>query len=340
MPMIALTLLIGSLAASGEATSADARRDVSDLLTLGSRVRVLAPSAVEGRVTGLLSDMDQTSLLIATNETLVRVPRGGITRLQVSRGRPRRFVKGALIGAAVTTSSLLGGCGDDETSCSTVLAQAFVAGAVWGGLIGGLRRGDRWTEVPLAMVRTTAEAAPRPATAETTAPAPLPEWPSTASTVSVPPSTSWPVIAGSTVRLRAPAVGAEPIEAVVVAAGGDSLSLRRKGGALLTVPREAITSLEVNTGRRGHAGRGALVGAGIGAALLGLAGLASADDGEGAYQAMYGVVFGGLGGAGWGAIAGAGTKTHDWRTVPLPRLHARLGPTRGRGVGLNVSLTF
>jgi hypothetical protein len=338
MQMIALTLLIGSLAVSGEATSADARRDVSDLLTLGSRVRVLAPSAVEGRVTGLLSDMDETSLLIATNATLVRVPRRAITRLQVSRARPRRFFKGALLGAAFTTSSLIGGCGGAETPCTKEVGQALLAGAIWGGLIGGLRRGDRWSDVPLTLVGVAPQ---RPsADTETAVPGPPTEETTTAPTPSAPPPTSWPFVAGSTVRVQAPAVFAEPAEGVVAAVDERSLSLRRKGGALLTVPREAITSLEVSTGRHGQAGRGALVGAGVGAALLGLVAFASADDGEGAYAAMYGVVFGGLGGAGWGAIAGAGTKTHDWRTVPLHRLHARLGPTRGRGLGLNVSMTF
>ena len=70
-------------------------------VVVGSRVRIMAPTAVN-KIEGIVATMDDASLLVSTDDRVpVRVPRQAITRLEVSTGRHRRTLKGLIIGVGI-----------------------------------------------------------------------------------------------------------------------------------------------------------------------------------------------------------------------------------------------
>ncbi len=96
-------------------------------VTLGSRVRILAPSVVDGRLEGFLTGIEDEFLLVGVQESApLRVRRDAIMELDVSTGKERRVRKGILIGA--------------------------LGGALWGAGIGALIKRDRWGKVPIESV--------------------------------------------------------------------------------------------------------------------------------------------------------------------------------------------
>ena len=99
------------------------------LITVGSRVRVLAPTVVPGKVDGTLAQIDGTFLLVsATDGGVVKLPRQAITKLEVSIGKHGHALKGLLIGGLIGGAVGVGaaGCGD----CSS--AGLHAAGAAEG----------------------------------------------------------------------------------------------------------------------------------------------------------------------------------------------------------------
>ncbi len=60
---------------------------------------------------------------------------------------------------------------------------------------------------------------------------------------------------------------------------------------------------------------------------------------RGTYAAVGGVI-GGLGGLVAGALIGSAVETDRWVDVPLDRLRVSLGPQRGGGFGLGLSVRF
>src|SRR5512146_1142520 len=84
------------------------------------------------------------------------------------------------------------------------------------------------------------------------------------------PASPLPVTVGSRIRLQAPTVVTGRIEGMVVHLDGKSLLVGGNERTPVSVPRQAITQLEISTGRHGHAllgmGIGAAIGAGLGAA--------------------------------------------------------------------------
>jgi hypothetical protein len=129
-------------------------------LAAGSRVRLTAPSLFDGRVEGLVLDVDEESILVGTEQGRpFRVSRGALTGLEVSTGRRGQALKGLAVGA------VLGGalfaaypreefCLDYEgTSCperAEMIATGVVGGGLWGLLIGHFTKTDRWSPVPAA----------------------------------------------------------------------------------------------------------------------------------------------------------------------------------------------
>lgn len=151
------------------------------------------------------------------------------------------------------------------------------------------------------------------------------------------------VTVGSKVRILAPTLVRGRLEGMVLEVDDDSLLVGSDDRSPIRFSRQAITRLEVRTGRHRRALKGAIIGAGIGVATLGLAAAMYHGDGGGSSDAKStAALFGqfALGGAAWGAGIGALIKTDRWSPVPLDRVHVGLGPTRGRGAALSVSVGF
>ena len=149
------------------------------------------------------------------------------------------------------------------------------------------------------------------------------------------PKSVSPIAVGTRVRLRAPTVVGGRIEGMVIEMDEASL-LIIKDDDRLRVPRQAITQLEVSTGKRRRALKGMVVGAGIGAVVLGaMGGVGTAGFSHGEAALL------GLGtGAAYGVGIGALIKTDRWSAVPLERVRVGLAPTQRGGVRLSLSVRF
>jgi len=132
----------------------------------------------------------------------------------------------------------------------------------------------------------------------------------------------------------------------VLRVGSDSLYLLVAPADTLAVARTGVTRLEVSTGRRRHAKRGAGIGTLIGVGSGVVAGYASGDDrgwccftaGEKAFG--YGVGLG-LSGLIIGSVIGAFTVSDRWTSVPLGAVAATPRLQMGRsGARLSVAVPF
>jgi len=150
------------------------------------------------------------------------------------------------------------------------------------------------------------------------------------------PSISSPITAGNRIRLVAPAAVTGRIEGTVIQLDGKSLLVGGNGRRPISVPREAITQLEVSTGRRRQTLKGLWLGAGIGALWMGAACGLYADCDDGASPILGGAASGALLGAGIGALI----KRDRWSTVPLDRVRIAIVPTPRRGVRLFLAVGF
>ena len=153
------------------------------------------------------------------------------------------------------------------------------------------------------------------------------------------------VTVGSKVRILAPTMLKGELEGMVLEMDDNSLLVGSDEGSPMRLSREAITRLEVRTGRHRRTLKGMIIGAGIGVVAVASLGLASAlyhGDGDGSDAKSWAALFGrtALGGAAWGAGIGTLIKSDRWSPVPLDRVRVGLGPTRGRGVALSVSVGF
>ena len=135
-------------------------------IVVGSKVRLQAPTAVQGRVQGTVMEVDRESLLVSTeNQRPLRVSRGAITQLEMSFGRSGHAKKGALIGGAigVAYAAVILALPEGEPCTPTPeypcytsgeYAGAMLVGGVLGGaLVGHLIKRDVWTPVPLEGLR-------------------------------------------------------------------------------------------------------------------------------------------------------------------------------------------
>jgi hypothetical protein len=147
---------------------------------------------------------------------------------------------------------------------------------------------------------------------------------------------------GSRIRLQAPTVVTERIEGTVIRVDAESLLVGGNDRAPVSVPRQAITRLEVSTGRHGHAllgmGIGAAIGAGLGAAWGSTGCLPAVGCGKSYSGAA--ALGGALGGGLWGAGIGALIKTDHWSAVPLAPVRVSLGLPRRGGFRLSLSVAF
>jgi hypothetical protein len=135
----------------------------------------------------------------------------------------------------------------------------------------------------------------------------------------------------------------------------NSLSVRMDASKVVTVRLDAISTLELSTGRHRTGGKGARIGAALGV-LTGLfVGIAASNEqkcGTGflsdfcesmspartfAYAGI-GAVAGSLAGAGVGWLVGEQFHADSWLPVPVPRL--QLAPVSANGFGIGVSFRF
>ena len=151
----------------------------------------------------------------------------------------------------------------------------------------------------------------------------------------------WPVGLGQRVRVT---TDSGPWIGTLVHQDTSGLTLHGPGlsdSSAVTIPLDRVRQLEISVGHQSNAGRGALIGLGVGA-VTGLAlgiGCASSDT---LFQCSGGevvestVVFG-LIGAGVGGLVGLASSSERWGKVAAVPVHVSLAP---RHFGLSVSLTF
>lgn len=157
--------MTGLLAAGAGSARADERSDDQGPIVVGSRVRLRAPSILEGRIEGLVLDADDHALLVGTDHGLpLRVPRDEVARLEVSTGRRGRALQGAAIGGAIGAAGFAVIPRDEYCvdyapgTCpgrAEMVGIGVVGGALWGLLIGHFAKADRWCQVPLERVQVS-----------------------------------------------------------------------------------------------------------------------------------------------------------------------------------------
>jgi hypothetical protein len=131
-------------------------------IVVGTRVRLSAPTTVQGALRGTVIAIDDESLLLDTDDHRpLKVPRQGITQLELSTGRKGHARTGLIVGAVIggalgatvpldamcTQTQIAAG----ESSCASrgaLIATFAVADGAAGALIGHLIKGDRWSAVP------------------------------------------------------------------------------------------------------------------------------------------------------------------------------------------------
>lgn len=153
-----------------------------------------------------------------------------------------------------------------------------------------------------------------------------------------------PFVVGSRVRVQAPADLQGPVEGMVMELDESTVLLSADGRVPIRISRDAITQLEVATGRKRQPIKGALIGAGIGAGINALVShdlyCSELEPGQTCPSKARMVATGAAGGALWGAFIGLLVKSDRWGSVPLDRVHVGVAPVRGHGVGLTLSTSW
>jgi hypothetical protein len=150
---------------------------------------------------------------------------------------------------------------------------------------------------------------------------------------------------GARIRVEAPPATTDRVTGNLASIDAAGLHLTLKNGDSLSVPRDALESIDVSAGRRSHWVRGAGIGALVGLAFSGTVVIigSSNDDGlDSLDRALYGavIVTTTAGGAVLGAITGALIRTEQWVPVSTSDVQWGVGPVAGGGVGLTASLRF
>jgi hypothetical protein len=133
-----------------------------------------------------------------------------------------------------------------------------------------------------------------------------------------------PVGEGSRIRVTAASLHLQRREATVERLYADTVFVRVAGDSLVAIPRAALTRVEVPVGRAPRAiGRGALIGAGLGALVGGIAGVTCTDP----ECPPHLVEMASASGAGMGALLGAAVgalqQPRAWNAVDPRRISAR-----------------
>lgn len=127
----------------------------------GAKVRIRAPSAVGGRIEGIVATRSRDSLSLTTGQgPLVSMPLAAIVSAEVSRGKSRSdgARRGILWGVPIGVLVMLIPTEDAQctrSSCPEDLSDAalvgvgVIGGGAWGALIGALVGRERWQELQL-----------------------------------------------------------------------------------------------------------------------------------------------------------------------------------------------
>jgi hypothetical protein len=154
------SLAVAATLAATAATADDAASEGVPGVTVGSRVRIEAPTVLRGgRLLGTVAASDGRSLTLAMDGGLpIVIPREAIERLEVNAGRQHSNVlKSTAIGAivGVVSGTILpvdpNNCSpQSENLCSRgqAVGQGAATGALLGALVGVLHKTDRWLQVP------------------------------------------------------------------------------------------------------------------------------------------------------------------------------------------------
>ncbi len=148
---------------------------------------------------------------------------------------------------------------------------------------------------------------------------------------------------GTRVRVTVPTGGGQLV-GTVLALDDNNLTLQVLGKTDTKVLlRDDITQLEVSAGRRSR-GRGALIGAGIGAGAGGLMGLASGSDDANSFfrftageKALIAAIFF----APIGALIGVAVHPAErWKELPKDRIRLSFVPVGERGAAVSLAFGF
>ena len=146
------------------------------------------------------------------------------------------------------------------------------------------------------------------------------------------------VAVGSRVRVTSQAAGAQPLIGQVVALEPGVVVVMGEGGTgQKRVPIVPATTLEVSTGKKSQATRGAMVGVAVGAmpGLLMTFGDYNTDKGNPAAVSLVGAAAG----AAIGSLVGVAFKSENWVPADVPVVTAGIAPIP-RGVSISLSVAW
>ena len=146
------------------------------------------------------------------------------------------------------------------------------------------------------------------------------------------------VAVGSRVRVTSLETGAQPLIGQVVALEPGAVVVTSEGGTdQKRVPLVPSTTLEVSTGKKSRATRGAMVGAAVGAmpGLFMTFGDYNTDKGNPAAVSLVGAAAG----AAIGSLVGLVFKSEHWVPADMPAVTAGIAPIP-RGVSFSLSVAW
>lgn len=131
---------------------------------VGDRVRITAPFVLEDKISGTITELDKSVLVVSVKDSSVYISGSMIQNLETSKGERRVIGRGALIGAVsglvltgMTSAVINNACGlGEDCVIANRDGEAFLNGAAIGLLMGitiGTTAGfftkvDQWERVP------------------------------------------------------------------------------------------------------------------------------------------------------------------------------------------------
>lgn len=159
---------------------------------------------------------------------------------------------------------------------------------------------------------------------------------------------------GDRIKITVPSVSKKSIIGTVGSTSSTAVELVTKKNKLV-IPNTSIEELYLRQGKKGNAGKGALIGALTGGLVLGITTAATNPTPDpcdpyidflcGAFEISdaeafaMGALVGTLGGAAIGALIGAGIQTDRWKRVPV-MIAVGLAPSHKDHLAVNPTVSF